>query len=239
MLLAGDPLAPAETAGFSSLLSARVIGFPRLFTNQNSYGMFSASLSGSGVNANNNFYLYSSGFDFRTGTTADGLVPAIISRAHQVRQASDTLERQWGMLFGLRHQAGSVTATNDTGVRVANELNQSLFVVREGDLAPLKPVEDPPDAVTYGEFAKRLAVNPDAVFSAALVGGPSGTRQGVFRHTIPGLHRRIARKGNEAEGTGGGTFVSFTGETASSVGWVLFRATVRGNGINARNNEGL
>jgi len=240
MRFAGDPLAPAEAAAFSAPLSARVSGFPLLFTNQNSYQMFSKSLTGTGVNASNNFYLFStSGFDFRTGTTVDGLAPALVSRAHQVRQASDTLEKQWGMLFGLRRQSGIATATNDTGVRVANELNQALLVVREGDAAPLDPLEDPPDAVLYGEFVKRFALNPDAVYAAALVGGPAGTRQGVFRHTIPGIHERVARQGNEAEGTGGATFSAFTGETASSIGRTLFRATLRGTGVTSRNNEGL
>jgi len=241
ILLGGDPLALAEAARFSTFLSARITGFPLLFANQNSYQMYSMALAGQGVNAGNNFYLVStSGFDFRTGTAVDGLGAALVSRAYQVRQASDTLEKQWGMLFGLKRQASSgVTASNDTGIRVADELNQATVIVREGDLAPLVALEDPADPVTYGEMVKRFALNPDAVFAAALVGGPSGTRQGVFRHTIPGIHERVARQGNEAEGTSGATFSTFTGETASSTGWTLFRATLKGPGLSAQNNEGL
>jgi hypothetical protein len=241
-LFADSPFSLADATGPAPGISptARVTAFPFLLANQNDNLFSTYLLSGPGINADNNLILFNSlGLNFRTGSSTDLVGGARISRVHQLRQSSNTPDKHWAMLFSLKKETGIVAAQNDSGLRIAKPDNVGLYSVREADPAPVVFGEDPVGAVTYGEFSKRLAMHPDAAFHAPLVGAAAGTGQGLFRRTIAGAHERIARQGNAAESIPGSVFNTFLGETVSTNGWTIFRATVKDGGTTSSNNEGL
>jgi hypothetical protein len=242
-LFGGETLSIVEATGNAPALGARVTGFPSLFMNHSDHALFVLALGGPGVMAANNALLFNSfggGFQFRTGESPDLVGGGKVIKMHQLRQSTNTANRHWGMLFSLKKEVGVADATNDSGIRVASASNVGLFAVREGEDAVVAFNENPLNGGIYGEFSKRLALHPDAIFHAALIATPAGAGQGLFRRSVSGTHEQIARLGMEAPpSAGGATFKSFLGETGSTNSWAVFRATLTGGNSSPATSEGL
>ena len=114
-------------------------------------------------------------------------------------------------------------------------------IAREGDLTSL-----PSGTVNYGQLHTRVVAsegNDYLAFASYLVetsGFDPSNNTAVFTQILSvGTPAVIVREADPADGTGGGIFSTFLGESVNSAGAVAIRGTARGSGITASNNEGL
>ncbi|MCP5559723.1 MAG: FG-GAP repeat protein [Verrucomicrobiaceae bacterium] len=171
----------------------------------------------------------------RTSAPIGGDAPESPTKIHRVRQSYDSTNFTWAFLYSYAGLGGNKAL--DTALRAATTNNTGYFRVYEGTPAPTR-VGDPPGPV-FGEFAKRLSLAKDAVFSAALTSAPTGTGQGVFRRAVGGANQILARQGEAAPGSGGATYNAFLAEAGSNTGMTIFRATLKGGDATTAKNEGL
>lgn len=232
-----------------SLFPGTTIGaFPNVWSNQSgSSFMIEATLKGPNASKDNNQLLLIAGGQFRTGTKIqpESLINGQLSRAFRgTVQASRSVNNTWATSYLLKQGVEGVDKTNDSGLRLADLVdNPTKELVNEGSSAP-SGVNDPQDPIGHGEFLPRLAIKPESgtntvAYTSFLAGAPAGTGLGLFRRRELLGTDPIARQGSEAAGTGGAVFSMILGETISSTDIVVFRASLRGATVNSGNNEGI
>jgi hypothetical protein len=221
--------------------------FPNTWSNQpGSTWMFEVKLKGPGATSDSNQVLFIDGNFFRTGTPIQPEAPAgPLARAFRSTiQGSRSVDNTWATCYLLKQGVASVDSSNDSGIRLADmATNATRELIAEGSAAPVD-LNDPADPVSHGEFLPRLAIKPQSgthsvAFSSYLTGASAGTGLGLFRRREIVATDPIARQGSEAAGTGGAVVSMILGETLSSTDIVVFRASLKGQGVNSSNNEGL
>ncbi len=212
------------------------VRFGQVTNNQQDLGLYTVIVRGTGVNPTNNQILF--GYDgnsdpFPMLRTGD-LVPAlggVLSRIGEVAQSRQEFRGQVAAV-SLRPGINGVTPNDDSALLFFDENGSPTEVIREGAPSPLLAAEP------YGQLDRVALPEGQAVFRAPLQADPL-VNQAVFRHALGGATSRVAQKGDAAPGVAGGVFSTFLGETCSVVSDVVFRATIRGTGITAANNEGI
>jgi hypothetical protein len=227
--------------------------FTPLLNNQ-SFAIFAATLSGTGVTTANNRAIFGD-----TGTTVNKLLRtgtdtplgggATVSRFLQVVQSNDAAGRQ-AVAFQLRPKSTvpAVTASNDTGILVLDNAGTPVDFVRE-DVAPVPALGD---GARFGQFARvgfgqsdAVPGANDTVFTVALQNSIPAKNQALFRHAPIGAETPVKRKGDPAvDGLGDAItdvfYSAFLGETIiPEENSAVFRATLSGAGVTTANNEGL
>lgn len=199
--------------------------------NDPDFGVFEAILAGPGASGGRNRAVFGD-----NGTTAAPLIQLgdaplgggeLVSRFLQVTQSASMA--QVGIGFQLA-RGPSVNLANDSGILTLLNDGSLATQVREGGASPAGDL--------YGQFGRVGFPFNRLAFAAGLQSLPT-TNAGVFV-AQPGMMATLhARRGDAAPGAGGAVFSSFFGETVNGGGRLLFRATLAGPGVNARNNQGL
>jgi hypothetical protein len=123
--------------------------------------------------------------------------------------------------------AGAVTPVNDSGLLKFNNALQEMDSVREG--APAS------GGGFHGEFRRLCLTSTHLAFTSGITAVP-GKSQGLFT-LEQGMEVLVAAQGETA--LADTEFATFIGETASTNGMTLFRATLKGAAVNASNRETL
>jgi len=164
--------------------------------------------------------------------SGSGLVPDVVDAEFSVLQqpaltSSGSLVTPASMRIGL----GGVDSMNDTGLWLDGTL-----LAREGSPSPL-PV------VRHGHFAPRAATSSGSnqlAFTTFLLEATfdPNTNTAIFAGA-PATPVAVLRESDPAPDTGGAIFGGFACEVVNSSGEFATRATLRGAGVSAANNEGL
>ncbi len=137
----------------------------------------------------------------------------------------------------LKKNAGSVTAANDSAIFFINHSGAPVGqVFREGVTAAST-------GGTLGQLFSRVAESRGSGsfgFGAAVIPASGPARQSVFSQPHTNATAMVkAVQGGDAPGTGAAQYRAFHGESISSIGWLVWRASLRGPGVTSKNNEGL
>ncbi|MCB1063804.1 MAG: hypothetical protein KDN20_12885 [Verrucomicrobiae bacterium] len=208
--------------------------------------IFQTILAGSGVNATNNRAILqqvqggSLTSVLRTGIAIPQLGDARIQSFREVLQTADHDSLKVSYL--LRRGAGGVTAANDTGILTVNSSGAVTdFSAREGGSTGAGSGE-------FRQFFGRSAAGRTNFYTFGAFHLPSVSEpveQGLFFDAVGGSRGAVMTQGDDAPGipdvetVPGGQFRSFTGETNSTQGYSIFRATLTGLGVTRFSNEGL
>lgn len=228
-----------------AVLSATGMSNP--IVNQPGFGIFQATLAGTGVTVLNNRAIF--GDDglavtqlLRLNDTKAGLVGGTVKVAQflQVVQSTSAADGQ-AVVYRLARAPlpNLVTASSDTGIlSLENDGDVSDFV-REG--GPTGLLGGP----TYGQFSRAAFHGNTVFFLCGLQGGAppvtAADNQALFVMSVGGADAGVARKGTTASGLPVGVvFSTFLGETVEpNLTQGLIRATVSGAGVTTANNEVL
>jgi hypothetical protein len=204
---------------------ARVSSLGAPIFNQPNHAIYLAPLSGAGKSIS---VLW---FDNGSSPAFQALVPggmypffagSQLGAISQVVQSSTQMSQAVTLKF-----AGDVMPNNDSGLlKLDNDL-QELDSVREGTFAS--------GGGFYGEFRRLCHTATHVAFTSGITAVP-GTSQGLFT-LEQGSIVRVAAQGEPA--LSGADLSTIIGETASSGGLTLFRATLQGISVNASNRETL
>ena len=181
---------------------------------------FRALLTGG---ANNAGIFTSSGLVARTGDPAPGT-----DGASFVFFVDPSLNAAGEVAFLASIAGGDTDADNNAGI-----FTSSGLVARLGDPAPGT------GGASFVEFAELPSLNAggEVAFYAALAGGDATSENFVGIFTSSAL---VARRGDDAPGTGGASFASFDNPILNDSGETAFRASLQGDGIDPDvNAEGI
>lgn len=217
---AGDAWGAAKLSGFTSVL-----------LNNSSRSLISAKLTGT----NAKVLLEDQGASVvelvREGATING--GKQLARLFEVVQpdtyatSTDRASAAGSYKIGVT----GVTSANDTAIFTTSTIATLGETAREGNASPIP-------SVAYGQILPRLSrTGSHIAFASMLTGVPAAANMAVFRNTVGGSTKLIARKGDIAPGAMGGKFSTFLGELAAFTGNVSFRATL--TGVPASGNEGI
>lgn len=249
----GQTVALAAQSGATDLGGGAVAA--RLATpilNRQDRGIFEAVLRGPGINGTNNRAVYQT-FPggapvrlFGTGEPLGVFGGAVMSRWFDLVQDRRNDTGSAGLAavsFQLRPGVGGAGRADDSGVlRFRSDAN--LDGHREGATNAIdqRSGGDVPLGVALGQFLPRLAMQGNRIvhFATFLQSDPA-SNQGLFRaFEEPSL---VARKGEAAPDQGApflttANYHSFLAETSRNDP-PLYRATLRGPGVNVRNNDAI
>ncbi len=220
--------------------------------NRQDRGIFEATLRGPGINGTNNRAVYQTSPYaapvrlFGTGEPLGVFGGVVMSRWFdlvQDRQISSGSSGLAAVSFQLRPGVGGAGRADDSGVlRVRSDAN--LDGHREGETNAIdqRSGGNVPLGVALGQFLPRLAMpgNRMVHFATFLQSDPANN-QALFRaFNEPSL---VARKGEGAPDQGApflttANYHSFLTETSRNDP-PLYRATLRGPGVNVRNNDAI
>ncbi len=228
-------------AGYAGLQVNKLSG---PLVNQAAAGLFLIQLRGTGVNAASKSLLArEDGADvsplFRSGSALAELSGAAVASFREVLHAPGPVGYS-ALSYLLKKDgmpANPVTAQNDSGLLLLGGSGNVLRAeAREGN-----PAFGEPGAGHFGQFTGRAAAGGAGVahFGAAFAPAAGGKAlQGLFWANQAGGEGRTTLQGEEAPGTDGALFRSFTGLSVSGFEG-LYRAAVQGGGAKAADNEGI
>ena len=125
-----------------------------------------------------------------------------------------------------------VTTADDTLITSS----AGTVIAREGSATSIAGID-------YSTIQPRTVTslgNGHYAFAAGLKPSASATNAALFTGVLgSGTPAPAVRKGDPADGTGGGVFRSFLAESINSSGEIVLRGNATGAGISASNNEGL
>ncbi|MCB1088885.1 MAG: FG-GAP repeat protein, partial [Verrucomicrobiae bacterium] len=197
--------------------------------------VFEAQIKGPGVTARNNRVLLT--FDgtqanqLRTGTPLAALGNAEIQSLQEILHTGDnppnsTPTDRILLPYRLQSGTGGVTATNDTGLLLADSFGGGVGATKEREGQPARGAD------TFGQFFGRAAASTTTYygFSAFVIpdGGGPPLRQ-CFTTTAGGNQLSVVREGDQAPGLGAEldpaeTFRNVLGEVVDLNGFGIARA---------------
>ncbi|MCB1228730.1 MAG: FG-GAP repeat protein [Verrucomicrobiae bacterium] len=208
----------------------------RSWSNHADYAVVPATVAGRGVNASNRHVLF-----VDDGTDLMGLVrtgvfhPFLLAELRRMREVVQSGHDRLSIAYNLRRGVSGVTAANDSGVMAVAHTGLPIDIgPREGNGIL---------GGQYREFFGRVAESRASDF----IGYPA-YRESVASHVLQQLFvdqaggaalAYVAAEGGTAPETGGAQFRGFLGETMTADGNMIYRATLTGTGVTARNREGI
>ncbi len=209
---------------------------------QDGEAVFEASFVGPGINARNNQgVLISDGMTseliHQTGETDPVVGGGQFQRFLENVQTRSPSPAWLVTAYQLRKGIDGVTAANDSGILTATMASSGI----DGDAREGNPVAGA--SGDFRQFFGRVAASSSDSFGFAAYYQPPGEEpiQGLFTSLGDGTDAgdRVAREGGDEFSGSGATYRSFLGESLTTLGQPIFRASLVGTGVNARNNEGL
>ncbi|MCB1126902.1 MAG: hypothetical protein KDM81_10425, partial [Verrucomicrobiae bacterium] len=211
--------------------------------NYSDSALMEGTLRGPGINASNNRFLWALEPGgpveiLRTGPTAVfGGGESFAGFPQFVQKQGDAI----GVAYQLRPGAGGTTRASDTGVVLMSHSGGTLEnLAREGSAIPGGSW----GGDQFGQFMRRVGIGPISStviygFSRLPAAGGSPVLQ-LVTDSVAGDPLYVAARGDAAPDLASGeVFQSFLGESIDAGGGTAFRATLRGAGVNAGNNEGI
>ena len=142
--------------------------------------------------------------------------------------------------FQTKAGGTAVTPASDSGFTLMTPMGGEFNTVQEGVSI------FPPTGSTFGQFTGRLSHEyRNLVFPCTLLGSPATIDTALASYdTVTDTYALIAREGDTAPGAtpAAATFSAFLSESSDgfdSHRAILFRASLRGPGVNSASNEGL
>lgn len=230
-----DPL-DALGADFTGTRLAKATA---LSCNHPSYGLFRATVSGPGINGNNNQALLRDNGAAVTGIIRTGGPVLLLGEAH-LKKIGDTVQNRTGagleraaFIHQLRRNVAGVTAANDSGLVFADLVTATLL---DADATEGSPA---PGGGDFGQFTNRVALmEAYATFQSRRI-QPGSTLPALFKRAAGIGTFTVANSGAPAIGVPGASFKNFLSEGAAFSNGAVFRATLTGDGITAKTNEGV
>ncbi len=209
--------------------------------------IFFATLTGTNVDATNNFALFRRRVGqnieiiFRAGDSVPGLVNVVFSTSASDPQLSDS-----GKICFQAWFDGQVSSSNNQGVFLVDETNQVTMLARKGTQVPQLPF-----SIEY-RFFNRLRVNNNGLvtFGATLYEPLVGPSQGLFVSDGISSPSIVAMTGQAAPGLGpdttfghfeliGGPAIPDTPIPITNAGRIAYVASLQGDSIDATNDEAI
>lgn len=241
----GATVFPSAVGGLDLGNGVRLLSIGVPLINDPTRALFQGVTGGGGVTRANRSVLFSArNTDFlpaelRTGQQilSDGGALAEFREVVQGRDLANLGNHRMAVAHTLQRGVAGVGADRDSGVLFAAFDGFALLreVAREGEPAPA--------GSEYREFFGRVASTADGEYGYPawhLLPGATRPVQGLFSDNEAGdPAKNYEREGSVAGGTGGAAHAAFLAETMNTGGYLIYRASLRGNGVARGNNEML